>query len=358
MLLLPNDNLGGAEQYLKMVAEYLKNKSYHVDVYFLKKRITGAWEHLANDKVKLYYTKKRTEKYGALSVFFKFLFKNRKQYDYIFTSHIHINSFVDILRRLRLINSEWHIARESTSIYSRYSGFKLKIFDFYYRIGYNKTDLIICQTDFMFRQLINGAPFLLKRRNIVVIPNPVNLNILKSNYSDQNFQYSNYIVSAGRLIPEKGFEILIDAFQGLNFIYPTLKLIILGEGDLREQLQQKIFSLDLQHNVIMPGFVDNVYSYFKNAEVCVVSSIIEGFPNVLLQMMSQNDKVVSTLCAGGIEEIEGVVTCPTNDSKKLLEAINTIIYKDKTSNRLVFNEELSNRSIDRFIEKVKESLTF
>src|SRR5690606_20880375 len=114
---------------------------------------------------------------------------------------------------------------------------------------------------------------------------------------------NNFIVTAGRLIHEKGYDILINAFAELKEKYPDLKLIILGYGDLKQELIYLATSLNIEQDVIFWGFVENVYPFFKKAKACVISSRVEGFPNVLLQMMSQNSNVVSTTCAGGIDTI-------------------------------------------------------
>src|SRR5690554_634899 len=110
LVIVPNDNLGGAEQFLKMIAESFNKSNYFVDVFFLKMRISGSWDTLESENFKLHFTKNRTEKFGVLSLLCKLLISKNKNYDYVFTSHIHLNSFVDILRRLKIINCKWHIA--------------------------------------------------------------------------------------------------------------------------------------------------------------------------------------------------------------------------------------------------------
>src|SRR5690606_2514788 len=184
------------------------------------------------------------------------------------------------------------------------------------------------------------------------IPNPINLNKLTQVERGEEVPFSNFIVSAGRLIVEKGFDILIDSFHQLQKDFPGIKLVILGEGQLRAELSNRIRELGLEGLVFLPGFVKNVYPYFNDAEMCVVSSRIEGFPNVLLQMMSQNNKVVSTTCAGGIEELKGVFTCPTESPASLLEAMNRCLESNTDHQETYFREEIQSRSIDSFIQKV------
>lgn len=359
LIVLPNDNLGGAEQYLKMIAEYLHyKKMFSVDVFFLKRKTSGAWDQLENDNFRLHFTNSNTEKVGAISLSKYFIFCNKVKYEYAFTSHVHVNSFVSLFRKINVLDIKFHVARESTSIFTRYSGFKLFVFKMYYKFNYAFIDLLICQSDFMLNQFIQGMPRLSSKMNIKVIPNPVNL--LNFNVGDNVFNnhYSNYIVSAGRFIPEKGFDILIESFFLLKKEIPELSLVILGEGKLRNQLEQKIIDLDLVEDVFLPGFVDNVYHYFQQAELCVVSSILEGFPNVLLQMMSQNTKVVSTLCAGGINELKGVVTCSVNDSDALFHSMKTTLTMDSVVNRSLFDKELHNRSVENFVRLIESHLLF
>ena len=152
----------------------------------------------------------------------------------------------------------------------------------------------------MKAQFIKNLPFISKKINIKTIPNPINLKKTLQPNTDFIFN-EDYIVAAGRLIEEKGFDILIDAFNLLQNDYSNLKLVILGEGPLRSHLEAKINDLNLVSKILLPGRVSNIFDYFKLARVCVVSSRIEGFPNVLLEMMSQNTNVISTRCAGDID---------------------------------------------------------
>jgi hypothetical protein len=83
----------------------------------------------------------------------------------------------------------------------------------------------------------------------------------------------------------------------------------------------------------------------------VVSSRIEGFPNVLLQMMSQNNNVVSTTCAGDIDKIRDVVICKPNNVLELKFAIETSLARNN-NNRTSFDNYLKSRSINEFMKTV------
>ncbi|MBT8273894.1 MAG: glycosyltransferase, partial [Bacteroidia bacterium] len=279
-------------------------------------------------------------------------------YDYVYTSHIYTTALVGMLKSLGIIRSTYFVARESTSIFLRFKGFMLRFYSFLYKIGYRKIDLLICQTEEMKNQLLEHFPNIRKRTKIKVIPNPIDLGG-KSELANQDLDdifKVNCLVSAGRLIELKGYNFLIEAFEQLKKEHPKLKLVILGRGPLKEVIEQQVDTSIYKNDIFMQGRVDNVYNYFKHAQVCVVSSLIEGFPNVLLQMMSQNDKVVSTLCAGGIDEIDGIYTAEPGNTEALAKAIHLALTEDTSGNRKRFDDYLDQRSIERFVQQLNAEL--
>src|SRR5690606_25216854 len=211
----------------------------------------------------LFFTKNKKERWGVLSCLLNLARQRRKQYEYVFTSHIHLNSYAGLLIHFGIIKTKFFIGRESTSIFKRFTGMQLRMYRFMYRFGYNKLDLLICQTNFMKEQLAQALPKLASKIKIEVIPNPINLK--KSAIENENFEFKNqkYIVSAGRLIQLKGFDLLIKAFALIKVRHPDLKLIILGEGTERENLEALAKELGIMESVLLVGFQDNVYPYFR-----------------------------------------------------------------------------------------------
>lgn len=359
LIVVPNDSLGGAEQFLKLLSEYFLQAEVIVYVVFFKQKRSGAWSDLENfQNFTPIYSQVDKEILGLPFVIIKLFSLRNLAFDYIITSHVHTTGIVGIFRKLNIVKTNYFIGRESTLIFERFKGIRLLIYKILYNFGYPSLDLLICQSELMKSQLKEALPSLGKKIKIEVIPNPIDLKKIRHQQilSESNTFPTPYIVSAGRLIPEKGFDLLIDSFSLLKKEFPALQLLILGEGPLRKNLEFQIAELKLKECVNMPGFVTNVYPYFRNAEVCVVSSRIEGFPNVLLQMMSQNNKVVSTLCAGGISDLKGVLKAPTNDVQQLYKSICTAIKKPCDNNRILFDTELENRSIENFVQKVDTHL--
>lgn len=110
------------------------------------------------------------------------------------------------------------------------------------------------------------------------------------------------VLAAGRLTPAKDFETLLQAF-GIARKQRALRLMILGEGELRSDLETQVVRLGLTEDVALPGFIDNPYAYMKQADVFVLSSRWEGFGNVLVEAMACGVPVVSTDCPNGPAEI-------------------------------------------------------
>ena len=109
-----------------------------------------------------------------------------------------------------------------------------------------------------------------------------------------------YIVSAGRLMPNKNFPLLLRAYAQAS---PRERLVILGEGPERGGLQALAASLGIADRVDMPGFVANPFAVVARAELYAMPSNAEGFPNGLVEAMACGVPVVATNCASGPSEI-------------------------------------------------------
>ncbi|MEO8582594.1 MAG: glycosyltransferase [Flavitalea sp.] len=357
LMVIPNDELDGAEWVLFQIACYYARNGFTVDVFFLKSKQYNGWNQMEGI-MNLYFTTVRRERYGVFHLVHN-LWKHAKDKQYLFayTSHTQINGMVGMMRQLRFLKIKYFVARESTSIFARFKGLHLLLYKFFYWLGYKQTDLLICQTGFMKNQLYSGIPgYFEKLKKIVVLPNPVVLNDLDSLDLPDRPYNRKYLISAGRLIPEKGHDILINIFRDIAKEHHDLDLLILGRGAMKDELDQLIDKLELNGRVKLVGHVKNVYPYFRHAEACVMSSRIEGFPNVLLQMMSQNKRVVSTLCAGDIEHLEGLFTCVPDNSSELKRAVKKSMLSPCEGNRELFYSQLKERDISIFIRAVHEML--
>ena len=305
--------------------------------------------------MKISYLPFKSYIFGALALIPFLTISNYNKADYTFSSQTIINGTLGLAKRLGILKAKI-ILRESNSIFELLSGFKLKIYSLFYNLGYKGSSLVICQTDYMKDQLVKALPDLTLKMNLVTVANPFNFDDVqsKSGALAPDFKNKRFLVAAGRLAPAKGFDLLITAFSEIQKEHIYLELIILGEGGDRQLLDEQIHQLDLQQSVHLPGYVRNVYSYFRAAEACILSSRIEGFPNVLLQMMSQNTTVVATHSAGGIDEISGIFTCPPEDTKALENSILEALETKTEHNRKIFDAFLKSRTQIAFYSKMMQ----
>lgn len=132
-----------------------------------------------------------------------------------------------------------------------------------------------------------------------------------------------YLVAVGRLVRQKGFDVLLRAFAGLPD--PALRLVILGEGAERARLQRLAGELGVADRVDLPGFVANPWAIMRRARVFCLSSRMEGFGNVVPEALALGLPVVVTDCDFGPREIvrDGVDGCvvPHDDPSALRAAL-------------------------------------
>ena len=110
------------------------------------------------------------------------------------------------------------------------------------------------------------------------------------------------LISVGRLSPQKDQATLIEALAIVQNEVPC-RLIILGDGPLREDLLTLVREKGLKDKVELTGFVSNPYAWMAKADCFVLSSIWEGFPNVLAEALSLGIPIISTDCPSGPAEI-------------------------------------------------------
>jgi glycosyltransferase involved in cell wall biosynthesis len=359
LIVVPNDRLGGgAEQLLMNLADYLSESGEHCAIYFLNSKSLDGWKYM-EDRCKLIYSPFPNYFLGYIaSFFFLIKFSKRNSIKHTLSSQTLINALLGFTKRIGLLKETKVIVRESNSIFHLLNGLKLLRYKIAYQIGYSKVDLLICQTEFMKNQLLEEIPWMKKKLKVIVQKNPINLELVKSQSLKKN-KISNeneFIVAAGRLVPAKAFDVLIYSFNEIKDQFPELELWILGEGPEKEPLQTLINDLNLHKRVKLMGFSKNPFPYFKKARMGVLSSRIEGFPNVLLQMMTLNTNVVSTISAGGIDKIKGIYTCEIENVKALAATMEKCLTTNNFDNREEFDIFLNGRTIKGFLEVIAKEL--
>jgi glycosyltransferase involved in cell wall biosynthesis len=146
------------------------------------------------------------------------------------------------------------------------------------------------------------ASFGIRRDRMAVIANPIDLEAIRAQAdSDTPVPVEGpYAVTMGRLVPNKNFGMLIEAFARAGI---AGSLLILGDGPERDALTRQVEMLGLGGRVVMPGFSANPFPTLARAAFYVSPSNAEGFPNSLLEAMSVGLPVIATNCPSGPSEV-------------------------------------------------------
>ena len=254
--------------------------------------------------------------------------------------------------------------RSTTSRYKK-EGLSGKINLFLIKALFNKADLIISNSRGVENDLKKLLPI---TTNTKVIYNPIDkeyIDIKKDICQDISFYFNKvnkYIISIGRLIPLKRNLDLITAFYKLQEKDKNLKLIFLGDGILKDGLIKNCKSLNLEDKVYFLGNVSNPFYYLNKADLFVLTSETEGFPNVLVEAMTCGIPVISSDCKSGPREIlnneEYGLLYPVGDINILIEKMNYYLYKNKDIEKIKNKnlERIKEFNIKKIMRKFKEVL--
>lgn len=189
---------------------------------------------------------------------------------------------------------------------------------------YNRADKIIAISEGVKQDLIEH--FNVDKFKTDVIYNPVDaeyIDKLKEECIEDEYKHifnGKVIITSGRLTYQKGQWYLIRAFSEVKKKIKDCKLIILGAGELEEKLKLLVKNLNLQDSVYFLGFQTNPFKYINNSDIFVLTSLFEGFGNVITEAMECGTMVISTDCEYGPKEILN----PSN----MIKDVKEIVYGD------------------------------
>lgn len=228
-----------------------------------------------------------------------------------------------------------------------------------YKILFRSVDRIIVQTVKSKDWLTHNFP----SNEVNVIPNPAVYPVPLGNERSIQpnaiiSQNKKVILASGRLHKYKQFDLLIKAFLKLKEKHLDWDLVILGNGEERDNLKHMTRNFGITDRVHFPGSVGNISEWYERADLFVLSSIVEGFPNVLLEALTYGLPCISFDCNTGPRDIiqdgfNGILVDPNEKELGLSNAIDKIIVNQELRLNLSKNSILLRKkySISNIIQK-------
>ncbi len=251
-------------------------------------------------------------------------------------------------------------------------------------------DMVVALSEMVRKDIIDN--FGVPKKKVVTIYNPCYVGSIQQKIKEEVFSSEEkeffdsnkgkIVISAGRLVDQKGHWHLIRAFAKVIEKIADAKLIILGQGENRGYLEKLIAQLGLSENIILFGYKANPYPYLASADLFVFSSLFEGLGNIIIECMACGLPVISTDCKYGPKELlapgydyenqiyeillgqYGVLIPPldgrkyeakddlTREEEIMAEAIITMLEDDDL--RLHYQEQIRNRAMDFTPERITQ----
>lgn len=310
---------GGTERRIVNLVNYLTNKNIKVDIVLLKHINDYAPEYRTLfKKINMFYLtnyKKRIPRiimpFVIIGGFIRFISLIRKQHYSLLLGFDYYSWYlIFFISKLFPIKNIIVVGVALSYKIKEFNTITQNFHKIFFKLFFNQTNKIICISKGLAYDLERF--FSVDRKKIIVIYNGVDIKRIRQSIRNiRKSRNKTIILTCGRLVEQKGHKYLINAFSILNKKHPNTKLIILGKGPLKESLEKQIKRLSLQNKVFLPGFKNNPYPYFKKASIFVLSSLYEGFANVLIEAMVCGLSIISTDCPYGPREI----LCQDNNYK-------------------------------------------
>lgn len=331
-LIIPTLTQGGAEKVVTTLIKFFDRKKFQITLLVISMKEEVYRKDIPSD-VKIIDLKCQHVRTAMPRIILN-LWRYRP--NIVLSTLGHLNVAIAMARFLMPPKIKF-LARETIVVSEKISRGRFPaLWRFWYRHYYPSFAKIICLSEDMMTDL---AGILRSDKNLALINNPVDYkNIQKlANHSDigiENYfkeKSSIHFVAAGRLMEQKGFELLIEAMALIR--NPSVRLAILGHGPLEEKLRKLIETYGLQAQIVLAGYQSNPYAWMARADAFILSSYYEGFPNVVLEALSCGTQVIATPAPGGIKEIlEPIAGCFLADcitASSLADSISLYINSGK-----------------------------
>lgn len=282
-----SDMFGGTENYILNLYKLIDTQNIQFDFLFEHSVENIPYEQEIISRggkiYKEYYRHSERNCPGAKSII-KFL-SEHPEWDGIYVNIQSINTSYRLLTAAKKLNIPHRVIHAHNNNYSKKPKIKEKLFEYYFHLtkSRNVTKFLACSE--------LAGKFAFKNSVFTVIPNPVDFK--KFAYCDdkriimrKQFNIENdikVIGFCGRLVHQKNLMFLIDIFEEIHKLNPKIRLLLVGDGEQRKELEDYLKSKEYREKVIFTGSVTNIEDYMQIMDCFVLPSKFEGFGIVLLE---------------------------------------------------------------------------
>jgi len=299
---------GGAEKVFLKIADFLKPKK----IFLLEKDIDYPVDHKKVIFLSNYEKNTSPILKNLFILFYAFKLLNYLNKNSLVISFLERANFTNVLTKIK--SKHKAIISVRMDPIEGYKGIH-SVNKILLKILYPKADLIIVNSQGTKQSLVNlGLP----QEKIKVIYNPLSFEEIKNKLNEgveKFLENENFIINVGRLTKQKAQWHLLRIFRELKNEYQDLKLLILGDGELKDYLVKLSEKLNLKtyvwdrdemnenFDVYFMGFQKNPYKYLSKAKIFIFPSLYEGLPNALIEALACGVTVISADCKSGPREI-------------------------------------------------------
>lgn len=342
-------NVGGLEKLVALFAKRIDPEIFDVSVCCILRKGFFA-EELESQGIKIFLVNENVEKNHSRFLFFKLSkILKQEQPDILHTHNTHPlmdGTIAGLMAKTPVIIHTDH---------ARAFPDKLK-----YMIAENVLsrfiNKMVAVSEFSKQQLVDFEK--INPDKITVIPNGVNFESKQYDVKEirKEFGVDNYEIVIGtvsRLTEQKGTKYLIEAMPKVIEAIPGIVLMVVGDGVCREDLEQQVKQLGIENNVKFYGYQKAVDKYIQSMDFLVSSSIWEGMPLGILEVMQCGKPIVATTVGGVPEVVEHGKTGLLVESKQPEQLADAIV---EMANKEGFIESAGLASIQRYKENFTEEI--
>ncbi|WP_038565323.1 glycosyltransferase [Draconibacterium orientale] len=349
---------GGAEKVSTLLCNELFSRNFEVELWVINYRETSLSKELNKQVPIVNLNKKHTR--NAFFPLLKTIWKRKPESILVFHTELAILVFlvkkIFFIKRkviVRNINTLSHFFQNSGNVLRNFITSKLT------ELALKDCHKIVAQSKGMCEDLVKS--FNIDSNKIETIFNPALTigSITKDNHEQKKLE--NEFLYVGRLNAQKGLTYLLRAFAIALRTNSNLHLTIVGEGEEEPQLKTLVKELGLTLQVSFEGFQTSTISYYLRAKATVLTSLFEGFPNVLVESISLGTPVIAFDCPSGpkdiiVQEVNGILVEHKNIiefAKALLRVANNDVMFKKSN----IIDSASKFSVESTVTKYVKLLT-